>query len=1191
MNALLTGAAGFLLESTASLGIDKGTEILAEKLSNKTLLRADDRVREYLIDHLHEYEYEKIDSFLTQNNIYAHDQASTNWSVLSAQTDKIVNDFYAAHPSLQYDRQTLTPLLKQAIITAYQSVLSQLNTSGRVLYNQAIRNREQSRTEHQRIEERLSSIEQLLVQDQKKLSYAEVVKVFDVLFQIINSMDFASCEPLIKLMETQIDPRDQSYCTALKICLGSFIGDKSEANDLCVQFVRENPPQDLIISVVTFLLQIDQKPALKVLQPQIPDKKLFELLNDYLSDQPINKVRSIINDDGSLKAEYEDVEYALWAYANYNKKTGNRSAALATYSKIGKLHTTVWLHWSVEEIKSLLVVADSIINSNFDIAEMKSQVEVLVQFLNMFSQIHNELCVEYIDAFLTCAGVLSLEEFTAYYKLMSPHMKETAQARKHWYSSQLSEWKSIDENELKRFCKETNDDGLWSAYLLHKSNNCPEYVLTCIEENKALLNKELAALIAYHESLSAIKGEVVAFETITSLAIPKDIAFSCNVYFAELCIRLSNENLDAYLNEAIKEALNPSSDITIIHLRDLIVLLTNVNRWVDASKILEKYQERDPALMFMRLKLLLQHEDQSNTCASLIEKLENIYSNSVSFIYCKGMIAEQELPGAGLELFEKAFQRQPCPQYAHAVLTARLSRKAFVDDNVLSYASNHSNVDLLYISGVTYARHGQKQKGNTAFLQALINCGENYHEDLYSSFVGEQLGNNDHEIPPNTIAPGTCCVLVNSNTDQKRNIWIHDDSILPPEKGINFAGYEHLSPNDETAFLLLELCEGDTVTLNGSDYTVTAINYGDVVATRYCMQVLIERGVYKKLQIDTENLETLFKELRNMGEARSNYIQDTIEKYRSLDPGLSLEMFAMATGKPYYNAVYALANDSNISFWAGTDGAKIDRDCVLTPSVIAVLSSLGIHPPKENSKHINFYVPNALKIELEIQSREHRNDRTKAILGFQEDGHPYMIENTPENKRASNVYFSCLNEWANWAETLNPVSPQDYPSELKSIANEIGIPNMEAIAFAQKTNYLICCDDLMLRKCMRYLGVYTPPTIDILINLEYPFDFIIEKLNILLERNYVSPITLTSLKWLSNSFQYAVDDEQIGQYSLLTIDLLKKVFDKNESQKYFLQVYQQLVNDGFSLNPTLRGIIISVILKHFHSPKQDSNLA
>lgn len=1191
MDPLLIGAAGFLLENIGSLGFDKGTEFLVEKLSNKTLLKADDRVREYLMDHLQEYEYEKIDSFLAKAGVYAHDQASTNCSVLSAQTDELVNDFYKAHPALQYDRQTLTPLLKQAVVTAYQSVLSQLSTDGRVLYNQAIRNREQSRTEHQKIEDKLNNIEQLLSQAPKKLHYAEVVKIFDVLFQIINSGDFASCEPLINLMETQIDSRDLSYCTALKICLRSFIGDRREVDNLCVQFIRENPPQDLMESIVTFLLQIDQTSSLKVLQQKISDKKLFTMLSDYLSDQPINKVRSITNDDGTLKADYEGVEYALWAFANYNKKTGNRSSALATYSKIEQVNSTVWLQWSIEEIKALLIMADSMINSNSDIAEMRAQVKVLVQFLNMFKQIRNDLCVEYIETFLTCAKILPLAEFTSYYKLMSPHMKELPQSRKHWYSAQLLEWKSIDEKELKLFCEETNNDGLWSAYLLHKSTEYPEHVLTCLEENKTLLNKELTAIIAYYEVISTIKGEAIAFDTVTSLAIPKDIAFSCNVYFAELCIKLSNEKVDEYLNEAVKEALAPSCDITIIHLRDLIALLVNVNRWVDASKILEKYQERDPALMLMRLKLLLQHEDQNSICASLIEKLENIYGNNAYFIYCKGIVAEQELPGAGLELFEKAFKSQPSPQYAHAVLAARLNRKVFVDDSVLAYASNHSNIDLLYISGITYAKHGQKQKGNTALLQALINCGENYREDLYSAFVAEQLGNSDHETPPDTIAPGTCCVLVNSNIDQKYNLWIHDDNIFPPEKGINFAGYEHISPNDETAFLLLELSEGSTVTLNGIDYTITSINYGDVIATRYCMQVLIEHGVIKKLQIDTENLDTLFEEIRTMGEARSNHIQDTIEKYKSLDPGLSLEMFAMATGKPYYNTVYALTYDSNISFWAGTDGAEIDRDCVLTPSIIAVLSSLGIHPPREHSKRIKFHVPNALRVELEIQSREHRNDRTKAILGFQEDGHPYMIENTLESKRASNVYFSCLNEWAKWSESLNPVLPQDYPPELKSIANEIGIPNVEAIAFARKTNCLICCDDLLLRKYMRYLGINAPTTIDILICLEYSFDFVIEKLNVMLECNYVSPMTPNCLKWLSNKFQSAADDEQLGQYSLLAIELFEKVFSKNESRTYFLQVYQQLITDRVRLNPTLKWIITSIILKHFRSSKQDSDLA
>ncbi len=177
MDQLLIGAACFLLENLCSMGFDKGTEYLVEKLSNKTLLKADDRVREYLMDHLQEYEYEKIDSFLAQSGVYAHDQALTNWSILSAQTDELVNDFYKAHPTMQYNRQTLTPLLEQAIITAYQSVLSQLSVDGQVLYNQAIRNREQDRTEHKKIEDRLNSIEQLLSQNTEEYkSIAELLR-------------------------------------------------------------------------------------------------------------------------------------------------------------------------------------------------------------------------------------------------------------------------------------------------------------------------------------------------------------------------------------------------------------------------------------------------------------------------------------------------------------------------------------------------------------------------------------------------------------------------------------------------------------------------------------------------------------------------------------------------------------------------------------------------------------------------------------------------------------------------------------------------------------------------------------------------------------------------------------------------------------------------------------------------------
>ena len=175
MESLLNGAAVAVLENIASLGLDKGADFLAEKRSNKALSKADDRVREYLMDHLYEYEYEKIDEFLAKTGIYAHDHVAPNWSVLSVQIDELVNEFYIAHPSMQYNRQTLTPLLEQAIITAYKSVISQLSTDGQVLYNQAIRNREQDQTEHKKIEDRLNSIERLLSQNTNE--YKSIVEL------------------------------------------------------------------------------------------------------------------------------------------------------------------------------------------------------------------------------------------------------------------------------------------------------------------------------------------------------------------------------------------------------------------------------------------------------------------------------------------------------------------------------------------------------------------------------------------------------------------------------------------------------------------------------------------------------------------------------------------------------------------------------------------------------------------------------------------------------------------------------------------------------------------------------------------------------------------------------------------------------------------------------------------------------
>lgn len=1187
MEPLLTGAAAFLLESAAGVGIDKGVDAIAKHLSNKALLKTDEKVREYLQKHISEYDYEKIDRFFGKEGIYAHDQASCNWSAMSAYTDRVIEDFYAANTALKVDQKTLTPLIRQAVIETYQSVLSQLSTDGRIIYQQQIINREQERTEHKNFEQEFQTIKTMLSQTQKKLSFAETIKFFDVLSQMIWSGNFSSSSPLVRLLENQVDDRDRSYCTALDIYLNCFIGSQRDVDTLCMQFVRDNPPVALLKNVVTFLVQMEQKSALKILLPQIIDSELSSMVGSYVSDDS-SEVKGIINSDGTMKEEHLNNEAALWLYANHFKRIGNRTEALSAYCQINQLNPTMWVHWLIEETKALLVFYDSFNALEINVTDIKNSIDVLLQFLGVFSQVSDNVCSEYIDTLLTCAKVLPVDEFDQYYNQLDSHMKGTHQARRHWYSAHLVDCDNINEKELKLFCEETNDDKLWSGYLIHISTTSPEYVLTYLREHEELLKKEIAAIVAYYEAICCTSGEEEAFNTISVIPVSPPLTMSFNIFLAQVCIKQANGKENEYLQVAVKEALNPSHDVVIMNLRELSQLLVGKNRWLEASEILEKYQDKDPFIMFLRLKVLITHEDQFEVCSSLIEKLEDTHNNNAHFIFCKGVLSENYLPGSGMELFERAFRINSTPQYAHATLASRINRKVFVDDDILNYASNHDNVDLLYICGVTYARQGKKQESHRAFIQGLINSSCNYHKGLYGTFVAELLGNRDI-ASPNNIEPGTCCVLTKEDTDQELKIWIHNDGMKIPKNANDFNGYNHVLPNSQLSFSLLGLQIGDSVELNNETYKVKDICPEDSVAVNYCIQVQLEHGAMKRVEIDTDNIGEFFEEMRKAGEERSNHINEILEKYKTLDPGLSIELFASAIVKPYYKALYALFYDNKVPFWSGTDGVEIDKDCILTPSVIGVFSALGIHPPAQKNTSVNFYVTNALKVELDLFSRGHRNDNTSAVLGFEEDGHPYMIENTPESKRNMNRYFACLNEWANWGKPLETISPNDYPADIKSCSTALGIPNIEAAIWANKKKCLVCCDDLFMRKYMRSENIDAPTAIDTLICLGYSFDFIMDKVATLLESNYISPITINFLKWVSNCFsraEDAEDEETLGQYSLLIIDLFDKILNISEQRSYFLCVYQQVIEQKVKLHPTVKWIITSILLKYFRESKQ-----
>lgn len=1183
MELLLTGAATFLLQSAAGVGIDKGVDAITKHLSNKALLKTDEKVREYLQDHISEYDYEKIDRFFGKEGIYAHDQASCNWSAMSAYTDRIIEDFYAANPALKIEQKTLTPLIRQAVIETYQSVLSQLSTDGRIIYQQQIINREQERAEHKNFERDIQTMMTMLSQTQKKLSFVETIKIFNVLSQMIWSGNFSSSSPLVRLLENQVDDRDRSYCFALDIYLNCFIGSQQDMNSLCVQFIRDNPPVALLKNVVTFLIQMEQKSALKILLPLMADSELSSIVGAYVSDDS-SGIKDIINSDGTLKEEYLNNEAVLWLYANYFKRVGNRTAALSAYCQINQLNPTMWVHWLIEETKALLVFYDSFDALEVNVTDIKSSIDALLQFLSIFSQVSDNVCSEYIDTLLTCAKVLSVDEFDQCFNQLSSHMKETHRAKWHWYFAHLVDCNSINEKELKLFCEETNDITLWSVYLGHISSTAPDYVLSYFSEHEELLQKDLAAIIAYYDAICFTSGEEAAFNTISAISVPPSLNMSFNIFLIRVCIKQVNGKEDEYLQAAINEALNPSYDITIINLRDLAQLLVGKNRWLEASEILEKYQDKDPFVMFLRLKVLITHEDHLQECSYLVEKLESTYENNAHFLYCKGVVWENNMAGLGMELFEKAFKINPTPQYAHAALASRINRKVFVEDDILNYASNHDNVDLLYICGVTYARHGKKQESHRAFMQGLINCSCNYHEGLYGTYVVELLGNRDI-ASPNNIQPGTCCILVKEDTNQELKFWIHNDGMKIPKNANDFNGYNHILPNSQLSFSLLGLQIGDSVELNNETYKVEDICPEDSVAVNYCIEVQLEHGAMKRVEIDTDNIGEFLEEMRKAGEDRSNHINEMLEKYKTLDPGLSIELFASAIGKPYYKALYALFYDNKVPFWSGTDGVVIDKDCILTPSVIGTLSTLGIHPPTEKNTPVKFYVTNALKVDLDLFSREHRNDNTSAVLGFEEDGHPFMIENTPESKRNMNRYFACLNEWANWGESLEAISPNDYPTDIKSYSTALGIPNIEAAIWAKTKHCLVCCDDLFMRKYMRSEDIDAPTAMDTLICLGYSFDFIIDKVNSLLESNYISPITINFLKWVSNCFSQADSEETLGQYSLSIIDLFDKIFSIADQRSYFLCVYQQIIDQKINLHQTLKWIITSILLKHFRSSK------
>lgn len=1184
MLELMQQGALFALERMLSKASDKGEDFLSNLSAEHTLQNADEGVREYLSAHIAEYDYEKIDAYLAETGQYAYDQAKENAAVLEAYTASVITSFYNAHPELKVHSAILTHKLEIAVRRIYKSIVDQLSLQHRILYHQQMAHASESRRNQEEIKEQLHQVLRQLNTRQKTLSINDAAEIYYLIVGAIDQGFLPLADSVLALAAKSVGEDTQFYCTACHIRLNHFMHEPEAVAYACHQFVSDKPSPAVVLDTAAFLLQVENYKCLALLLDCIHDPVFVKVAKAAMSKEFKEIYPLLFLEEGIIKDEYRELEYALWVAGNTALNMGHLAVAYQIYTEIESKHPSVWVRWCICHTSAKMTYSRFVLGGNnpslANEASFRRAIEELAHFQSLFSVMNTTMLETYVDMFLAYVSLLPLDDFYGYWERLPVPMKELPIARKQWYTAQVVNWREVDRDELRQFCQSENYPHAWILYLYFSAHEESRIVLEEFQKDPSLLKNGYFAIAAYAYALVSTQGPEAASYTIEQLELPANLWLSRSILLAQIAASEELETKIDRINNAIAEVSSHREQILIHDLHMLADLCVKNGLWKDAGTLLEEYQNTDPSLKLLRLHILMPHEEMSDSCREILPDLQRNYPNDAHLLYCEGILYEREVRGAGNEQFERAFQMEPSLQHAHGVLASRLSRHILKDDEVLSYASQQSNEGLQYLCGLIYLQRGDRPRADKHLLQGLLLCNDTYNEDLFNTYVSLHLGNSSNGELREIIKQETCVVLTDDD-GQKQRIWIHSDHIQIPINGSSFAGYTHISASTPKAMMLLGKRQGDRVTFSGHEYCITSINLEAIVGMRYCMDQLIAHGRFHAISVPENDITGFLGQMKALTQNHDDSVARALKTYQNQDSDLTLYLLIKCIGKPYCETVRSLCLDTSILFLAGCDGDALSGGCVLTLSTLSVLAALNIHPPQTLIEDVEFYITPMTKSEIELQVRAHQSDDVSGVMGFDPDGTPYFIDYTDDIKTSMNAFYACLLEWSNFASLSREIPPAEYPAELRSVADGIGVPDIEAITFAKQEEYTVLSEDLILRRYLHWMKIKNSTAVGAMISIGSPAHIVLRNVEILTDSNYCSPVTIEFLRWLSNQFFLTKNEKELEAITVPTISTIKKTINSPKHLSDFMCVVRKLIEDNFRFHETLWWVIVEALLLYW----------
>lgn len=1161
-----------ILSKLADAGTDQLTTKLNDYLALTQLKKVDEETRAYLAQHLQPDDYETIDGYFAKQGLYASD--SLKYTDLSQKMiQEAIDDFCDKNPNKATTIREIEPTLRQALVRSFEVLFEHVTPGERAIIHQ---NELQAKSS----EKNLAKICSLLSQATAAHQFLLPEQVDHFCQEVNDAIDagaVSAAKSCLELMDKQVDSKERYRWTFCRIRLDRFLYGSGNRYHFCDRFLEEAPDQETVEALVTFLISTDDFVSLSIISPLIQSTSKTGVLNLVLTQDIESFLNTFFDSEMHLKSEYLQNEWVLWGLGNLNLTRGDGYAALSCYQALETFRCrSLWLRWKKCCARFLNAHFSLCFHSErADLSEIHSIMQEFLELSSFFMKTGDDLLSRYIDLLFTCAAALQ-NQTESPWDILSTRAKLLPIAQKYRYQEQMTTWKNIDDQALRRFCQEESYDDLWANYLIQRSHEDGHFVISELDCHPELFQKTFLYTIAYAYALNTVYGIEAALNAVKDLILPHRDELSKAIFLAQMSARFQSPQATCLLNQAFEAAVPMLGDrIYPGDIRTLIRLLLDAKRDQDALTVSERYRSISPAIGKVCLDLMLRQEGMESDSNKLLDELSVHLPDDPFLLYCRGFLREKEHPGTGYDYFQKSFDKSPDLNNATALLAARLNRLNAKKDQVLEFCERQDDPHAQYLCGRSYLQMGSREQGLRCLLRGLLLCGSSVHDDLFLSYILNQLSSSGHELPPEMITSDTAIILKNQADGTIRKLWLHDDASLIPVGGSDFAGYEHISVTAPSAVMLYHMHKGDTVQLDdGQTYSVVAINYGTAVAVQYCAACLTKRGQIITGTISDDDPAESIAELLSQVDSSKEARKQIKDLYINPTPGLTLNILQSCIGQPYYEAIHAIFLDRSIPFWAGGEHSKLHGDCLLTGSSLAVLGSLGLYPPKISSTEFTFWItPMTLREVIGEITHFQQSPSPAGTLGTDSDGQVFFIENTEEFKSMRRAFYACIRSWCDYAKKTEEIAPENYPEELKKVQKAFHTSEIEAATLAGSASYVILSDDLLFRQYLHANNIPNAATTEVLAEIAPDASNLLRAMKTLCSCNYHSSATEGLIKKLSQFFDATADEFSLADIAEQSIPLVKQYINAPESRDEFLSAVQRSIQNDYQFHVTLLWII------------------